>query len=127
MTKIINLDELLPADKKVELNGVVYTLPGDIPTPLYLKITGFEPDSEEAAERQVIENLYNALLELFQYGNPDLTELPLSLGQTLQAIGVVYGGAGDTEDDADAARPPKRTRGGATKSGQNRKRTTSRS
>ena len=107
--KITDLDTLLGEDKQVRVRGKVYRLPSDIPVELYLRITSFDP---EDSEREVIQKLHDALLELFQYGDPKLTVLPLSVAQTILAVGAIYGEQAETEVET----RPTRTRGGSASS-----------
>lgn len=106
-TTIIDLDDILGADKQVRLKGKVYRLPPDLPVELYLKIQ--RAAGQDVTETEIFETLYENILELFRYKQPGLKELPLSLAQLVTAIPTIYGG--DEAADGDAA-PPPRTRGG---------------
>ena len=72
-------------------------------------------------ELDLVEEMYDEVLDLFRYKQPTLKELPLSLAQVVLAIGHIYGG-GVSEGDAG---PPPVTRGGA--SSKTRSRAASRS
>ena len=106
MTKIIDLDALVSAPKKVKLGGKVYTLPGDLPADLYLEINQYASDGRSEAEQFAALN--DRVLELFQINHPELKTLPLSLSQLMLAIPTIYSG-GETEDDAP---PPPRDQAG---------------
>lgn len=115
MTKIIDLDELLGEPKKVRLKGVVYKLPPDLPVELYLRIVKLNETG--ATEAELVDALYEQLLELFRYDKPDLKTLPVSMSQLVNAVATIYG-QGD-EAEGDAAPPRKRQSGGATSSSRN--------
>lgn len=97
---IIDLDEILPDDKRVKLQGTIYTLPPEIPVELFLRINKMSDDG--VAEDQQVGRLYEEILELFRYKQPDLEKLPLGLGQLMGAISQIYGNR-----EADAPRPPR--------------------
>jgi hypothetical protein len=105
--EIIDLDELLGSDKRVKLGGKVYLLAPDLPADLYLEIIRFS--REEHSEAELIEALYERLLDLFRYKQPDLKALPMSVGQVVQAVGRIYG-----DEGAEKKPRPPRTRGATT-------------
>ena len=107
--RIIDLDEILGEDKHVRLAGHTYRLPADIPVDLYLQINRAAQDGT-AGELDNVKRLYDGLLELFRYGDPNLEALPVSMGQLFAAIPRIYGAS--SEDDA-APPPARSTRGGA--------------
>lgn len=112
-TTIIDLDEFLGADKQVKLHGQRYVLPPDLPAELYLKINKFAQSG--ASEVEMVEALYEEVLNLFRYKQPDLKSLPISLSQLVVAIGRIYG---DGEPEEKPARPPRpKPSGGAARSG----------
>ena len=112
-TRIINLDELLPEEKQVTIQGKTYRLPGDLPVELYLRINN-AAKQKDLTESETIELLYGELLELFRYGDPKLTRLPLGVGQLVQVIPAIYGAQDD--DEGEAERPTtRRTRGASGK------------
>jgi hypothetical protein len=110
-TQIIDLDELLSAEKKVRLvkGGPVYTLPADVPVELYLRINNAA--KQGLSEAEMVEALYRELLELFQYGDPKITKLPLGVRQIVGVIPAIYGDGG-TDDSEKRPTTPK-TRGGS--------------
>lgn len=109
MAKITDLDELLSPDKKVKLAGKTYTLPGDLPVELYLRITNF--NDAETSEREAIEAMYDEVLGLFRYKEPNLKALPLTMPQLVLAIARIYG---DDTAEEDAPAPPPRRRASGT-------------
>lgn len=117
-TKIIDLDELIAAPKRVSIQGVTYTLPGELPVPLYLKLKSTEePVADGDEENDRVEELNGLLLELFRVHQPDLEELPLGLTQMFTVIPRVYGAANileeeDDEGDANPNLPATRARTG---------------
>lgn len=104
--QIIDLDEILGADKKVKLGGQIYVLPPDLPVELYLRITNLAGTG--ASDEEMIPVLYENLLELFRYKQPKLESLPLSMSHLVTAVAKIYG-----DDDAPEERPTRATRGGA--------------
>ena len=115
MAKIIDLDELLGEPKKVRLGGRVWVLPPDLPVELYLRIVKL--NEEGAGEGDLVEALYEQLLELFRYKEPKLKELPVGMNQLVTAVALIYGQADDGEGDA--VPPRKRQSGGAASSSRN--------
>lgn len=87
-TPIIDLDELLGEDKQVKIRGVTYRLPPDLPVELYLRVT--HAAEKDLTDDQMVNLLYDALLELFRYGDPKITELPLGVAQMVAVIPAVY-------------------------------------
>jgi hypothetical protein len=108
MAEITDLDVLAGPDRKVKLAGKMYVLPGDIPVELFLRIAGYEKRLDEGTdEAELILELNDAVLELFnvvplQRKTAAVKSLPIGLRQLVQAVGVIYRGAGDVA----AADPP---------------------
>ena len=101
---ITDLDELLGADKRVRLGGKVWTLPGDLPAELYLQVMRLA--REDASEAEMIEALYDQLLDLFSYKEPGLKKLPVTINQVVNGIAYIYGD-GNAAKGHGAARPPR--------------------
>jgi hypothetical protein len=61
---IVDLDALVPTDKKVLLGGRQYVVPGDIPMEVFVKVNkaGMLEDADESA---AIEVMVDALTDLF--------------------------------------------------------------
>jgi hypothetical protein len=115
-TQIIDLDEFLGDDKRVRVKGETYVLPPDLPAELYLKVQKLAQSN--ASEPEMIEALYDELLELFRYKRPALKSLPLTISQVVFGIARIYGDGSAGEGEQ---RPPRRnSRGGATKTGRSR-------
>lgn len=65
-TNIKDLDALVPDEVTVKLGGTEYTLPGDLPLEIYLRINkagALEDDDEQAALNGVVA----AMVDLFSY------------------------------------------------------------
>jgi hypothetical protein len=102
-TKIIDLDELASEPKRVRLAGRVYTLPGDLPVELWLRLQR-QAQEEGQSDGEALRFLYEQILELFRFGDPKIKELPLGMAQLITLIAKVYG-----DDEAEPARPTRRT------------------
>lgn len=118
MAKITNLDAILGAPRKVELQGETYLVPYDLPVELYLRVNSVP---EDATEKEIIESLYDDLLGLFQVHQPDLESLPVTLTQAVRAIPLIYNDTAEDEPEKPAGNPT-RPRGRA--AGTRRKTTT---
>jgi hypothetical protein len=121
---VINLDELGGPAKKVILDGQEFILPGDLPIDLYIEMAEAERrfEDEDADDLAILKSLRDRVLELFQFHQPDLQELPRSAGfrQILQLVGTVYrSGGGDTDEQAalEAAEEDRPTRRSSRKTG----------
>lgn len=91
----VDLDALAPRPTRVKLGGKWWTVPGDMPMPLFLRIQGYEQrvDSGED-ETAILTELQDELLALFQVHHPALKVLPeIGILTLLQSIGAIYGGA----------------------------------
>lgn len=110
-TEIIDLDDLLEKPKRVKLAGKVYTLPPEIPAPLYLQMKAANQAREEGvdspAEQDRVEIVYGEVLELFQQHQPELEELPVGIVQVFRIIPRVY--MAEESDAAPKAKPKPRT------------------
>jgi hypothetical protein len=120
LTRIIKLGELLPADFEVELpGGQRYTLPGDPPLELILKIAELFERTEnmngdsEAVGIEVLRSLDAEMLHLLQMRQPELTASPFGVigvqhvvASLLQAynFGAVEEPVDDEEDPPVATR-----------------------
>lgn len=119
-TKFVDLDKIVGADIKVQVGGVKYVLPGDMPADLYLEVNRRAQEGDDT-DYESIRDLHERVLDLFRYKQPDLDSIPgLTLRQLFVAIGEIYGpDEGDQEDSEESApaRPRQRkTSGGATRS-----------
>lgn len=129
-TKIIDLDELIAPPRRVKLKGVTYTLPGELPVPLYLRLKATEDAPEDEAGGDRVEDLNELLLELFRVHQPDLDELPVGLTQAFTIIPRVYGASTILdENEGDDGEPdgPKQGTGARTGKPNTRRRATPRS
>lgn len=118
-TEIIDLDELVAKPKRVKLGGQDYTLPGELPVPLYLRLRAEEQataEAEESGEKidqdRRVEDLNELLLDLFRVHQPDIESLPAGLVQMFTIIPRVYSAkvTVDDEEDEDEDAPKARTR-----------------
>lgn len=93
-TEIIDLDAALPPDKKVRLAGATYTLPGDLPVELFLRVQRASSEMQTNVDEDTVRGLSDAILELFRTRNPQMKALPTSLGigQLVTMLISVYGG-----------------------------------
>jgi hypothetical protein len=119
MPKIIKLGELLPADFVVELpGGAQYSLPGDPPLELILKIgelferSGDANGDAEAVGLEVLRELDAEILRLLQMRQPEMESSPFGVlgvqhvvASLLQAYN--FGAEEEPDDDED---PPRATR-----------------
>jgi hypothetical protein len=132
--KLIDLSDLLAEDKQVRLSqtGPVYTLPGDIPAELFLRIQVEAQRQVDALQAEdmsemtaATRDLLDQILKLFQYGDPSMTELPgeASLVQLVQLIDRVYG----SQSEAGPVEGGERPSSGGTRSSSSKGRTKSRS
>jgi len=140
MPKIIKLGELLPADFVIELSqGQRYTLPGDPPLALILKIAelferteNMNGDSGEVG-LEVLRELDSQMLNLLRMRDPDLTESPfgvLGVQHVVATLLQAYNFAAepepgeDDEEDPPAATRSKRSSGSPSSSTSSRSRRT---
>lgn len=117
MTRIIDLDTLVPDDVDVVVNGETFRLPGDIPVETMLQVEAATQrlntvtDQEEGQD--ALGGLYDAVLDLFRIRQPDLDSVPIGLKQCVLLIGQLYA----VEDSApDPPRPAPKRRSGTTSS-----------
>ena len=100
--KIIDLDALVGPPKKVKLGGEIYSLPADLPAPLFLKISTYA--DSELSEAEMAEDLYEELVELFRVHQPAIDSLPIGIAQMVLAIPQIYqDGVSETQEGG--ARP----------------------
>lgn len=118
--EIVDLDILVPADKRVSFRNQTFTVPGDLPLVTYLKVNKIAGDQESGAtEAQLLEGMVEALVEVFAWKLPEddpkrewLREEIGKLGvdTITQMLGKIYPAmeSDDEEEvvDADAAGPP---------------------
>lgn len=112
--EIIDLDALVPPDKHVKVNGKTYTLPGDLPVEMYLRIQQASKNLATETD-QSIEEIRKSIIALFQVRDPKVTAEDLAgMGIEMQTtlLTRVY-----TTESADP-KPP-RTRGGTSRKTRN--------
>lgn len=118
MARIIDLDDVIPDDITVKTGGVDYKLPADIPVPDYLAIVRAAQTWDDASgedQLSATDDLYQRVLELFQYRQPSLDKLPVGLAQLVRLVVSLYGVDSDEDEAADptpaAPSTPKRRNG----------------
>lgn len=126
--EIIDLDRLVGKPKKVRLEGKVYTLPAQIPVPLYLLIKQRQKEraekiakGEESDDVDVVEEIHGQVLELFQIHHPDLKIVPCGMSQLFDIIPTIYPPNEAEGDDGDAVPPTRTPARRGSKSSTNRK------
>ncbi len=79
MTRLLDLDKVLPADITVELRGQQYTLPGDPPLETYFKLLAIQEqaesdagDEDTDAQRDLLQTIFDVTYELFAVHQPEL-------------------------------------------------------
>jgi hypothetical protein len=120
MTKFVDLDKIVGADIRVQVGGVKYVLPGDMPADLYLEVNRRAQEGDES-DYEAIRGLHERVLDLFRHKQPDLESIPgLTLRQLFLAVGEIYGPDDGDQEDAEASKPvrprPRKSSGGATSS-----------
>lgn len=108
--RIIDIDAagILTPPIQVKLKGETYTLPGDVPAPLYARLIA---TSESGGTPKDINGLYTELIALFQQYQPTLESLPVGVNEMVAVVGFIYNSAGDTGAEAgeDPTLPAKKT------------------
>jgi hypothetical protein len=104
--RVIDLDTVLSEDVIVRLEGKEYQLPGDVPVPMWLRISQAadafrESLNDDSTGSDTLIDLYRAVLPLFQIYQPDLEEIPMSGRKLLALIFGLY----DSDEDPVEAEP----------------------
>lgn len=87
-----DLDALVPDDVSVKLGGTVYTLPGDMPLEIYVRVnkaSELEDDNEQAA----LDGVVNAMVDLFSWlyqGKPEENRVREDVRRTLKGRGIRF-------------------------------------
>lgn len=63
-----DLDALVPAEKEVKLGGSKYTLPGDLPLEVYVRVQKASALEDDGDEQAALEEMVGALTDLFVEG-----------------------------------------------------------
>lgn len=107
--EITDLDAsgVLAAPKRIRLHGVEYTLPGDVPAPLYVQLIGA---ADRPDDKDLTKDIYREVLALFRVYQPDLESVPLGLNEMTRVIGVIYSGQAVVTDGGDEEGPTTRKR-----------------
>lgn len=108
----IDLDDVLLDDHQVRIGGEIYLLPGDLPIEQMLGLSrAWERMSTGIGGKDgddLVDDLYQRVLELFRVRQPDLQELPIGVLAVARLIVRLYGGL----DDEPAATPAAQAEGG---------------
>jgi hypothetical protein len=120
--EIIDLDVVAGPAKKVKLGGQTYTLPPDIPVELYLRLNE-QSKAGQLDEHGQIKELYDELVELFQYGDSKITKLPIGITTLILAIPTIYGPDNPVPkaEPEGGRRPPRKSAAGTRSSPARRK------
>lgn len=120
MPRIVKLGELLPADFVIEMpGGQQFTLPGDPPLDLILKIAELFERSENADQNdgefgiEVLRELDAELLRLIQMRQPDVYSSPFGVVGVMHVVETLlqaYNFAAAEDDEEDPENPPQATR-----------------
>ncbi len=87
-----DLDALVPDDLAVKLGGVTYTLPGDLPLEIYIRINKAS-DQEDEDEQAALDGVVSAMVDLFSWlyqGKPEEARIREEVGKTLKSRGVRF-------------------------------------
>lgn len=90
-TNYRDLDALVPTDKTVKLGGVEYTLPGDLPLEIYLRMNkagALEDEDDKAA----LDELVGATVSLFthMYNDDVAAQNAATVEKVLRSRGVKF-------------------------------------
>jgi hypothetical protein len=87
-----DLDALVPDDTHVKLGGVQYTLPGDLPLEIYVRVnkaSELEAEDEEAAVSQVVSAMVDLFAWLYQ-DKPEESRIRTDVEKTLRSRGIRF-------------------------------------
>lgn len=106
MSHIIDLDDIVPEDKKVTFKGRTYVLPGDMPMTTYLRVSAISQMQDTGAtQEELLDSTVNALTELFFWNDKTNAEGRAQLDEIFRGMGVrtimaVISKVYPTDDDA---------------------------
>lgn len=103
-----DLDALVPEDLDAKLGGVTYTLPGDLPLEIYLRMNkaGELEDDDEKGALDIVVDAMCALFSWRYQGKPEENVVKAEVEKTLRSRGVKFNLTllkelyGDIEEDA---------------------------
>lgn len=87
-----DLDALVPTDKDVRLGGIRYTLPGDLPLEIYIRVNKAS-ELEEESEQDALDHMVNAMVDLFAWlyqTKPEEDRIREDVGKTLRSRGIRF-------------------------------------
>jgi hypothetical protein len=88
-----DLDALVPTDKQVRFGGITYSLPGDIPLEIFVRVNKAQALEEEDRDSEAMEELVSALTDLFSAksaGRPEYDSVRNTVEQVLRSRGVQF-------------------------------------
>lgn len=87
-----DLDALVPEDVNVKLGGVQYTLPGDLPLEIYVRVnkaSELEQEDEEGAVDQVVSAMVDLFAWMYQ-DKPEETRIRADVKKVLRSRGIRF-------------------------------------
>jgi hypothetical protein len=89
MADIIDLDALVRPNKQVKLNNVVYSVPGDLPLEIFLRIN-HAGEEETEDETKAMEMMIDAIVDLVNWLTPetDKSLSKLNIEQAVKRFGI---------------------------------------
>jgi hypothetical protein len=87
-----DLDALVPTDRTVKLGGVVYTVPGDLPLEIYIRVNKAS-ELEGVDEQAALDQMVGAMVDLFAWlysDKPEESRIREDVGKVLKSRGVRF-------------------------------------
>jgi hypothetical protein len=106
MSRFLDLDAVVVPDLEVQLKGETYRVPGSPETERMLRWLSFQSRFEKASPEDVIEllqEIYDDLLEVFREYQPELEKLPIRNDQIMPLFEALFDAS--TEEEAPPTRP----------------------
>jgi hypothetical protein len=86
-----DLDALVPTDKQVRFGGITYSLPGDIPLEIFVRVNKAQALEDEDRDSEAMEELVGSLTDLFSVkseGRPEYDSVRTTVEKVLRSRGV---------------------------------------
>lgn len=113
MSNVIDLDTLVPVDKKVVFGQRTWEVPGDMPMELFVQLQMLTEQADEEddsrSSREIFDEMIGIMMKLFTYKVPESDEEPRAfLDGKFRQLGVktfmqlwrhIYGEEADKEPD----------------------------
>jgi hypothetical protein len=112
MARVVNLDDLVPADVTLTYRDVPYKLPGDPPVEYILGLWRAQQEIGQATtleeQADATADLYDRLLRVFQVADPAVTRLPFGFKSLAAITGLLMElyGLAPAEDEEDEEEEP---------------------